>query len=68
MVMCSRDAASGRQETYSFFDLAKLLKLGAESDIVGVPGKAASSDISDRVLREERSTYPMKSLDMMADG
>jgi hypothetical protein len=66
--MCSRDPVYGRQETHGFFDLAKLLKLGAESDIVGVPGKAASSDISDRVLREERSTYPMKSLDMMADG
>lgn len=49
--------------TYSFFDLAKLLELLAESGVVGVPGKATVF-VQRRVrVREfKEDTYPMKSL------
>lgn len=49
--------------TYSFFDLAKLLELLAESGVVGVPGKATVF-VQRRVrVREfKEDTYPIKSL------
>jgi hypothetical protein len=56
--------------TYSLLDLAKLLELGAQSAVVGVPGEAtvvASQQGSDG-RGGITEAHPMNSLDMMMNG
>lgn len=54
-------------KTHSFVNLAKLLELGAQGGIVGVPGKATEK--GERGLFAHSigdDNYPIKSLDIVA--
>jgi hypothetical protein len=57
--------ADGRTATHGLFDLAKLLKLGSEGNIIRVPREAANiSSVALARRRRWTSTNPIKTLDM----